>query len=137
MGGATSSGANYVTNLKLTPESKLDLRLHSDHRVHAKNTCPFASVIAGSVLVGGVFGATVLAKSNLTPANIVLAATSPSPTFKSNEDPMHEKNESAAQETAENNGTFHPGPGGHSGMSNESAAHEARETAAQEAAEKT
>lgn len=87
------------------------------------------------MLVGGVFGATVLAKSNFTPANIVLAAASPSPALKSNEDPTHEKSESAAQEAAENNGTFHPG--GPDGMSDESAAHEAGETAAQEAAEKT
>ena len=96
----------------------------------------FASVVAASMVFGGVLGATVLAHSGLSPANAVLAATSPTPTFKSNENATHEAGESAAQEVAENNGTFRPsGPGG--GQSNESAAHEAGESAAQEAAEKT
>ena len=96
----------------------------------------FASVVAAAMVFGGVLGATVLARSTVTPASAALAAASPSPTFKSNEDATHEKAESAAQETAENNGTFHPGgPGG--GPSNETSAHEAGESAAQEAAEKT
>ena len=96
-----------------------------------------ASVVAVAMVFGGVLGATVLAHSSLSPANLVLAAASPTPTF--NEDPTHEKAESAAQEAAENNGTFHPGgPGGPGGgQSNESAAHEAGESAAREAAEKT
>ena len=88
------------------------------------------------MLVGGALGATVVAN--------VFAASSPSPspvaspgTFKSNEDPTHEKGESAAQEAAENNGTFHPagGPGG--GPSNESPAHEATESPSREASEKS
>ena len=97
----------------------------------------FASVIASAMMFGGVMGATLFARGTLTNANAAFAAAaSPSPTFKSNEDATHEKNESAAQEAAENNGTFHPGgPGG--GQSNESAAHEAGESAAREAAEKT
>jgi len=99
----------------------------------------FASVIAAAMIFGGVMGATLFARGTFSNA---LAAASPSPTFKSNEDPTHEKGESAAQEAAENNGTFHPGgPGGPGGpgahQSNESAAHEAGESAAQEAAEKT
>ena len=61
------------------------------------------------------------------------ASPSPSPSagpFKSNEDPTHEKGESAAQEAAENNGTFRPGGGGPgSGPSNESPSHEASESA--------
>ncbi len=69
-------------------------------------------------------------------ANNFLAAASPSPSpgsFKSNETASHEAGESAARETAENNGTFRPGgPGGHS---NETPTHESQETAAQEAAE--
>jgi len=65
---------------------------------------------------------------------IFLAAASPTPTPKSNEATAHEAGESAAQEAAENNGTFRPGgPGG--GHPNETAAHEAGESAAQEAAE--
>jgi hypothetical protein len=99
----------------------------------------FASVIASAMIFGGVMGATLFARGTLTNANAAFAAAaSPSPTFKSNEDATHEKAESAAQETAENNGTFHPGgPGGPGGQSNESAAHEAGESAAREAAEKT
>jgi hypothetical protein len=101
----------------------------------------FGSVIAAAMVFGGVMGATVLAQSTgLTPALAALTAASPSPSFRSNEDATHEKNESAAQEQAENNGTFHPGGpgvGGHpcGGHSNEDATHEKAETAAQEAAE--
>jgi hypothetical protein len=96
----------------------------------------FGSVVAAAMVFGGVLGATVLAHSGLSPANAVLAASSPSPSPHSNEDAAHEAGESAAQETAENNGTaHHRGPGG--GPSNESSAHEAGESAAQEAAEKT
>ncbi len=96
----------------------------------------FASVVAAAMVFGGVLGATALARSTVTPAIAALAAASPSPTFKSNEDATHEKGETAAQETAENNGTFHPGGPG-AGPSNETAAHEATESAAREAAEKT
>jgi hypothetical protein len=101
----------------------------------------FGSVIAVAMVFGGVMGATVFAHSSgLTPALAALAAASPTPSFKSNEDPAHEKNESAAQEQAENNGTFRPGGpgvGGHpcGGHSNEDATHEKSETAAQEASE--
>ena len=88
------------------------------------------------MVFGGVVGATALSKSTFTPASAAVTAASPSPSFKSNEDATHESGESAAQETAENNGTFHPGgPGG--GQSNETSAHEAGESAAREAAEKT
>ena len=101
----------------------------------------FASVVAAAMIFGGILGATVLARTTgIAPALAALAAASPSPTARSNEDPAHEKNESAAQEQAENNGTFRPGgpgSGGHpcGGHSNEDAAHEKSETAAQEAAE--
>jgi len=86
------------------------------------------------MVFGGVLGATVLARSTVTPASAALAAASPSPT--SNEAATHETGETAAQETAENNGTAHLGGPG-SGPSNETAAHEATESAAREAAEKT
>ena len=94
----------------------------------------FASVVAAAMVFGGVLGATVLARSTVTPANAALAAASPSPT--SNEAAAHETGETAAQETAENNGTARPGGPGN-GPSNETAAHEASEPAAREAAEKT
>jgi hypothetical protein len=91
---------------------------------------------AAAVGFGGVvFGINALAKS---PTSNILVATSPSPNFKSNEDAAHEKKESAAQEAAENNGTFHPGPGapgGPGGKSNEDPTHEKGETPAHEAAE--
>src|SRR5260221_13250423 len=94
----------------------------------------YASVVAAAFGVGGVVGAAAIAITPLITANS--ASPSPSPgTFKSNEDPTHEKGESAAQETAENNGTFRPGGG--NGPSNEDPAHEAGESAAREAAENT
>jgi hypothetical protein len=100
------------------------------------DTLVFASVVAAAMIFGGVMGATVLAKSTLTSANAALAAASPSPTPKSNEATTHESGETAAQETAENNGTARPGGPG-AGPSKEDAAHEATESAAREAAEKT
>ena len=94
-----------------------------------------ASASAAVVFGGLMFGMNAFAKS---PAANFLAAASPSPTFKSNEDPTHEKGESAAREQAENNGTFHPGPGGpgpNGGKSNEDPTHEQSETPAREASE--
>ena len=100
-----------------------------------RNLLIAASAAAAVVVGGAAFGITALAKS---PAANLLVAASPSPTFKSNEDPSHEKGESAAQEAAENNGTFHPGPGRPGGgKSNEDPTHEASESAAREAAENT
>jgi uncharacterized membrane protein len=101
----------------------------------------FGSVVVASMIFGGVVSATVFAKTSL-PFNVNAAytAASPSPSqFKSNEAAAHESGESAAQETAENNGTFRPGgPGGPGGgPSNETAAHEGTESAARESAEKT
>jgi len=100
----------------------------------------FASTVAAAMAFGGVVGAAAVAIAPLITANA--ASPSPSPaaspgTFKSNEDPAHEKGESAAQEAAENNGTFHPGGGPGGGPSNESPAHEAAESPSREAAEKT
>ncbi len=103
----------------------------------------FASVVAAALVFGGVIGATALAKSTIVPASAALTAASPSPAFKSNENPAHEQGESAAREAAENNGTFRPGgPGagfvnGHpcGGRSNEDPTHEKSESSAIEAAE--
>ena len=100
----------------------------------------FGSVVVASMIFGGVVSATVFAKTSLPfNVNAAMTAASPSPSpFKSNEAAAHESGESAAQETAENNGTFHPGPGGPGGgPSNETASHEASESAARESAEKT
>lgn len=102
-------------------------------------TIVLASAVTAAMLVGGVVTASALAKS---PLGSVYAAASPSPspgTFKSNEDPTHEKGESAAREAAESNGTFRPGgpggPGNH--PSNEDPTHEKSEPAAREAAEQS
>lgn len=59
--------------------------------------------------------------------------TTPSGGFKSNENATHETGEDPARETAENNGTFHPGGG--VGHPNEDPTHEASEGAAREGAE--
>jgi hypothetical protein len=103
----------------------------------------FGAVVAAAMIFGGVVGATVLGKTTLTSVSAAITAASPSPgPFKSNEAAAHETGETAAQETAENNGTFHAGgpggPGGPGGgQSNETATHEAGETAAREASEKS
>src|SRR6185437_7654929 len=98
----------------------------------------FACVVAAAMVFGGVLGATIFSRAALTPALAALTAASPSPTSRSNEDPAHERNETAAQEAAENNGTARHGQDGLrpcGGHSNEDAAHEAQESAAEEAAE--
>jgi uncharacterized membrane protein len=109
-------------------------------RMNKTRSLIFGSVVVASMIFGGIVSATVFARTQ-SPLTVSAAATaaSPSPSPKSNEATAHESGESAAQETAENNGTFHPGgPGGPgSGPSNETAAHEATESAARESAEKT
>jgi hypothetical protein len=96
-------------------------------------TLLIASGVAAAMAVVGVMAVSAAGKS-AGPANF-LAAASPASTNKSNEASAHEATESAARETAENNGTFHGGPTGPGGASNETATHETGETAAQEAAE--
>src|SRR5258708_9066958 len=89
----------------------------------------FGSVVVASMIFGGIVSATVFARTGSQfNVNAASAAASPSPgPFKSNEAAAHQTGESAAQETAENNGTFHPGgPGGPSPRpSNDTAAPEA------------
>src|SRR5260370_36856903 len=88
-----------------------------------------------------VAGVVAVSAAGLAGATMFLAATSPTPgpgAFKSNETSAHEAGESAARETAEHNGTFHPGgPGGPGGPghSNEASTHETGETAAPRAAD--
>jgi hypothetical protein len=111
---------------------------------------------AGSLLAGGVIGATLAGPLAATASNGngsanqagstsngggnygFLAAASAAPsagTFKSNEDATHEKGETAAQEAAENSGQRPSGGKFGPGGSNESAAHEQGESAAREAQE--
>jgi len=73
-------------------------------------TAVTAAAIAGSMLVGGVVGATLYSVSALSAAAAANAA-SPTPTpssstgkFVPNEDPTHEAGESAAREAQENAG---------------------------------
>jgi hypothetical protein len=101
------------------------------------DTLVFASVVAAAMIFGGVMGATVLARSTFTSANAANTATSPAAIPKSNEATAHETGETAAQETAENNGTARPAGAAPNGPSNEDPTHEATESAAREAAEKT
>ena len=86
-----------------------------------------AAAMAGSMLTGGVIGATVFSVTSAAAASPTPAATAPaqpgssgssgssgsaaSPgAFKSNEDPTHEAGESAAREAAEDAGQA-PAPG--------------------------
>ena len=92
-------------------------------------------MVTAAMLIGGVLGSTVLAKSALSAVN---AATSPAPlaTPRSNEASTHEAGETPAREAAEISGTAHFGRPG-SRPSSETAVHEAGELATREAAEKT
>ena len=99
-----------------------------------------AAMVGGSLIAGGVVGATFFGSGTLTPITLAASNTTPSPSpgvFKSNEAATHESGETAAHEADENSGKagfgHGPGPGG----SNENATHESGETAAHEAAEGT
>lgn len=72
-----------------------------------------AAAVAGSLALGGVAGAALYAATNIVAAAATnspastLAAASPAPPngkFVPNEDPTHEKGESAAREAQENAG---------------------------------
>ena len=109
---------------------------------------------AGSLVAGGVIGATLAGPLAATASNNgsanraantsnggnaygFLAAASAAPkagTFKSNENPTHESGESAAREAQENSGQ-RPSGGFGPGGSNENATHEQGESAAREAQE--
>jgi hypothetical protein len=70
-----------------------------------------ALTVAGSVLTGGVLGATFFAANPATAAttsstNAPPAASGAPGTFHSNETAAHEKTESAAREAQENAGQF-------------------------------
>ena len=109
---------------------------------------------AGSLLAGGVIGATLAGPLAATASNGganqagstsngggtygFLAAASAAPsagTFKSNENATHEAGESAAREAQENSGQRPSGGGFGPGGSNENATHEQGESAAREAHE--
>jgi hypothetical protein len=99
--------------------------------------------IAGSMIAGGVIGATLAGPLAATAANngssIQLTAATASPsasagTFKSNENATHEAGESATVEAQENSGQ-RPGGGTGKFTPNENATHESTESAAREAQE--
>src|SRR5260370_34265085 len=83
-------------------------------------TLLMASGVAAAMAVVGVMAVSAAGRS-AGPANF-LAAASPAPTNKSNETSAHEATESAARETAENDGTVHRGPGGPRGAAPAAAA---------------
>ncbi len=82
------------------------------------HTLLIASAVAAAMVLVGVGVVAASAAGRGVPTNF-LAAASPTPSpgvSKPNEDAAHEATESTARETAENNGTFHPGgPGGPGG----------------------
>ncbi|HEY8766835.1 MAG TPA: hypothetical protein VIP09_06195 [Dehalococcoidia bacterium] len=93
--------------------------------------------VSSIALVIGVLlatGALTSAQTN-TPTTAPSATVAPGGTFKSNEDPTHEKSESADREAQEDSGTFHPGGRGHG--SNEDPTHESSESPEREAQEGT
>ena len=99
--------------------------------------------MAGSLIAGGVIGATLAgplaatAASNGTTLQLVAASASPNAgagTFKSNENATHEAGESATAEAQENSGQ-RPGGGTGTFTPNENATHEQGESAAREAQE--
>lgn len=93
-----------------------------------------AAALAGSLVVGGATGALLFGPSLAgAQTTTTTPGTQNGSSFKSNEDPTHEANETPEQEAAEDSGQFRGGHGGHG--SNEDAAHEANETPEQEAAE--
>jgi hypothetical protein len=103
-----------------------------------------AATVIGSMLGGGAIGAWLAVPSTSGAATTdTTAATSggtgeaggsSSGTFHSNEDPTHEKSESAQREGDENSGKAHFG---HDGFhSNEDPTHEKSESAQREADEK-
>jgi len=71
-----------------------------------------AAAVAGSLFVGGVAGAVIYAATTITASaatssgtgTAAAAAPAPGGKFVPNEDPAHEKNESAAREAQENAG---------------------------------
>jgi hypothetical protein len=104
--------------------------------------------IAGSMIAGGVIGATLAGPLAATAGNngstiqgstIQLTAATASPsasagTFKSNENATHEAGESATVEAQENSGQ-RPGGGTGTFTPNENATHESTESTAREAQE--
>lgn len=96
-----------------------------------------AAALAGSLVVGGATGALLFGPSLAgAQTTTTTPGTQNGSSFKSNEDPAHEANETPEQEAAEDSGQFHGGRGAHAGHgSNEDPAHEGNETPEQEAAE--
>lgn len=87
--------------------------------------------VVGSLIAGGVIGATLLGPLAANAATTPSAAASPG-TFKSNENATHESGASATVEAQENSGQR---PGGGKHTPNETATHESGESAAREAQE--
>ena len=102
------------------------------------------SAVLGSMAAGGLLGATVLvpAAGNAATSGTTTptggTGAGPAGTFHSNEDPAHEKTESAQREADENSGRGFFGARDHGGGAfhpNEDPAHEKAESATREAQE--
>jgi hypothetical protein len=85
------------------------------NKMNAVQKAITGAAVAGSLLTGGVIGATLVgplaasAASTSTTANTAAATASPAAPggkFVPNEDPAHEAGESAAREAQENAGQF-------------------------------
>ena len=107
-------------------------------KIAAAGAVVTASAVAGG-FIAGIMGPSTVAVNAATNAATTTASpdASPSPgAFKSNEDPAHEKSESAARESDEDSGRAHLGRRGFGRHgSNETPGHEATESAAHEAQE--
>ena len=112
--------------------------------LHMRKTYAAVAVVAGSMLAGGAMGVAVfaphLANAASNPSSPAVtgsgtqAPAASSGTFRSNEDPAHEAQESPEREAAEDSGKAFGGRGGHHGF-NEDPAHEAQESPEREAQE--
>jgi hypothetical protein len=90
-----------------------DTHIRRDIGMNGIRNGVLAAAVAGSLAVGGVAGAALYAATSIVAsaagnsnASALAAAASPAPSgkFVPNEDPTHEKGESAAREAQENTG---------------------------------
>ena len=97
---------------------------------------PLGAAIGGAMLAAGAFGYAVFTPGSSGAQTTTTVTTKPAGgTPHSNEDPTHEKGESAQREADENSGKAFAGRGRGGHTPNEDPAHEKGESAAREAQE--
>jgi hypothetical protein len=104
--------------------------------VRVTRKLPLGAAIGGAMIAAGAFGYALFTPGSSGAQTTTTVTTKPAAGAPhSNEDPAHEKGESAQREADENSGKAFAGrgPGGHS--PNEDPAHEKAESAAREAQE--